>query len=586
MTSPHTIASVRPPVQTSLDDLGTPLADVTFCVVDLETTGGRPGVDLITEVGAVKVRGGACLGTFQTLVNPGRAIPTNITVLTGITDAHVVRAPRIEAVLPSLQEFLGEAILVGHNLRFDRSFLDAALTASGREPLTNRGVDTLALARRLLRAEVPDCKLGTLARAMRLNHQPSHRALDDALATADLLHVELDLAAAWGVTGLDDLMAMPKMGGHPQARKLAFTERLPRSPGVYLMRNAQGRVIYVGKATNLRSRVRSYFSTDTRRKVGRLLEECARIDHRRTPSTLEAAVLEIRLIQALDPHYNRQGRPGKGGCWLTLTDEAYPRLTLARTPPATGAALGPLPSRKVGQLIAEAVGDAVPLRRCTTRLSARGGPRREGPCTAAQLGVTACPCSGDVDDVRYAAAVNQATSALTGEHRLVASPLTGRMERLSAEERFEEAAATRDRLAAYASALRRSQRCDTLRAPALIRLVTPDGSVVELNHGVAVRWCDPDGSWRVAEAGPEIGSPDQPLTKAMADELVTVASWVDRYGAACRIEHVEGTWASPWPPPPTVAPRRTASMHPDRGVADRRGRSATAPSRMPRMGLG
>ena len=130
MTSPHTIASVRPPVQTSLDDLGTPLADVTFCVVDLETTGGRPGVDLITEVGAVKVRGGACLGTFQTLVNPGRAIPTNITVLTGITDAHVVRAPRIEAVLPSLQEFLGEAILVGHNLRFDRSFLDAALTAS------------------------------------------------------------------------------------------------------------------------------------------------------------------------------------------------------------------------------------------------------------------------------------------------------------------------------------------------------------------------------------------------------------------------------------------------------------------------
>lgn len=290
------------------------MADVTFCVVDLETTGGRPGVDLITEVGAVKVRGGACLGTFQTLVNPGRAIPTNITVLTGITDAHVVRAPRIEAVLPSLQEFLGEAILVGHNLRFDRSFLDAALTAGEREPLTNRGVDTLALARRLLRAEVPDCKLGTLARAMRLNHQPSHRALDDALATADLLHVELDRAAAWGVTGLDDLMAMPKMGGHPQARKLAFTERLPRSPGVYLMRNAQGRVIYVGKATNLRSRVRSYFSTDTRRKVGRLLEECARIDHRRTPSTLEAAVLEIRLIQALDPHYNRQGRPGKGGC--------------------------------------------------------------------------------------------------------------------------------------------------------------------------------------------------------------------------------------------------------------------------------
>ena len=133
-----------PPVQRSFDDLGSPLADVTFCIVDLETTGGQAGVDLITEVGAVKVRGGACLGTLQSLVNPGRAIPTNITVLTGITDAHVVRAPRIEAVLPAFLEFLGDAVLVGHNLRFDRSFLDAALTATGREPLTNRGVDTLA----------------------------------------------------------------------------------------------------------------------------------------------------------------------------------------------------------------------------------------------------------------------------------------------------------------------------------------------------------------------------------------------------------------------------------------------------------
>ncbi|MCB1029246.1 MAG: GIY-YIG nuclease family protein, partial [Microthrixaceae bacterium] len=372
MSRPAAPTSPRPPIQQSFDDLGTPLADVTFCIVDLETTGGRPGVDLITEVGAVKVRGGECLGTFQTLVNPGRAIPTNITVLTGITDAHVVRAPRIEAVLPSLLEFLGDAVLVGHNLRFDRSFLDAALTATDRTPLSNRGVDTLALARRLMRADVPDCKLGTLARVLRLDHQPSHRALDDALATADLLHVELDRAAAWGVTGLDDLIAMPGMGGHPQARKLALTDRLPRHSGVYLMRNAQGRVIYVGKATNLRARVRSYFSTDTRRKVGRLLEECTRIDYRRTPSTLEAAVLEIRLIQALDPRYNRQGRPGKGGCWLALTDDAYPRLTLKNAPPTGGASLGPLPSRRVGQLIAEALGDAVPLRRCTTRLSARG----------------------------------------------------------------------------------------------------------------------------------------------------------------------------------------------------------------------
>ena len=86
-------------MQRSFDELGTPLSDVTFCVIDLETTGGNRNDDMITEVGAVKVRGGECLGTFQTLVNPGTAIPPQITVLTGLTDALVAPAPRIEAVL-------------------------------------------------------------------------------------------------------------------------------------------------------------------------------------------------------------------------------------------------------------------------------------------------------------------------------------------------------------------------------------------------------------------------------------------------------------------------------------------------------
>ena len=108
--------------QRSFDELGRPLSDVTFCVVDLETTGGNRTDDLITEVGAVKVRGGEVLGTFQTLVNPGRAIPPQITILTGLSDALVARAPRIETVLPALLEFMGDTesgqtVIVGHNDR-------------------------------------------------------------------------------------------------------------------------------------------------------------------------------------------------------------------------------------------------------------------------------------------------------------------------------------------------------------------------------------------------------------------------------------------------------------------------------------
>lgn len=112
--------------QIALDDLGVPLHDVTFCVLDLETTGGSANTCEITEIGAVKYRGGEVMGTFQTLVNPGTGIPPFITILTGITQAMVCEAPRIEAVLPSFLEFCHDAVLVGHNIRFDLSFLDAA----------------------------------------------------------------------------------------------------------------------------------------------------------------------------------------------------------------------------------------------------------------------------------------------------------------------------------------------------------------------------------------------------------------------------------------------------------------------------
>ena len=155
--------------------LGTPLSEVTFVVVDLETTGASPGTDAITEIGAVKVRGGELLGTFDTLVNPGVPIPPTITVLTGITEAMVLPAPRIAEVLPAFCEFAHGAVLVGHNLRFDTGFLDAALTAHGRPRLAHRRVDTLALARRLVRDEVPNLRLGTLAAHFRSTVQPVHR---------------------------------------------------------------------------------------------------------------------------------------------------------------------------------------------------------------------------------------------------------------------------------------------------------------------------------------------------------------------------------------------------------------------------
>ena len=184
-------------LQPSFDDLSTPLFAVTFCVLDLETTGGSPADCAITEIGAVKHQGGELIGSFQTLVDPGLPIPPSITFLTGITEAMVVQAPAIEAVYPSFLEFLGDSVVVGHNVRFDLSFLNAAARQLGYPPLRNDFVDTAALARRLISEEVRNLRLRTLAAYFRSQVVPNHRALDDAMATAHVFHALLSAPGTW-----------------------------------------------------------------------------------------------------------------------------------------------------------------------------------------------------------------------------------------------------------------------------------------------------------------------------------------------------------------------------------------------------
>lgn len=189
--------------------LDTPLYQVTFVVLDVETTGSAPDSAALTEIGAARFRGGERLGTFQTLVAPGHSVPPFVSELTGITDHMLEQAPSVHRVVPGFAEFVGRAVVVGHNLSFDLAFLDAALVECHRAPLANPKVDTLELARRLVRDVVPDCALATLARALRLEHRPTHRALSDALATADLLHRLIEQATGLGVEHLGELLDLP-----------------------------------------------------------------------------------------------------------------------------------------------------------------------------------------------------------------------------------------------------------------------------------------------------------------------------------------------------------------------------------------
>ena len=187
------------------------LSQTTFVVLDLETSGASPKTgSAITEIGAVKVCGGHILGTFKTFVNPGTPLPPFITELTGITDAMLIDAPTIESVLPLLFEFLGSdksTVFVAHNAPFDLSFLKASAALHGYTWPNFRVIDTVKAARFVLtKDDVANYQLGTLALYFRTEIAPNHRALDDALATVDVLHGIIERMGTFGITTITQML--------------------------------------------------------------------------------------------------------------------------------------------------------------------------------------------------------------------------------------------------------------------------------------------------------------------------------------------------------------------------------------------
>jgi DNA polymerase III subunit epsilon len=190
-----------------------PLDDLDFVIVDVETTGWNPREARVTEIGAVRVSAGHLLGQFSSLVNPGSAIPEHLVALTGISDAMVAAAPPLAEVLPAFLAFARGCVLVAHNAPFDVGFLGAACQACDLPWPDFAVVDTVELARWALgEDEVPDCKLSTLAAFFGARTLPRHRALADALATADVLMGLLPRLSAAGVSTLAEMTALGTTG--------------------------------------------------------------------------------------------------------------------------------------------------------------------------------------------------------------------------------------------------------------------------------------------------------------------------------------------------------------------------------------
>lgn len=540
-------------MQGTFDELGTPLHEVTFCVFDLETTGGAPDDAAITEIGAVKVRGGEVVGEFSTLVDPGTAIPPFISVLTGITDGMVAAAPRLEVVLPMFLEFAHGTVLVAHNAPFDMRFLRAACRAHGYADPRAPVVDTADLARRVLtRDEVPDRKLATLATFFRAAERPRHRALADARATVDVLHGLVERLGCFSVTTLEEMTSFARAPTPQQRRKRHLADGLPPAPGVYMFQDERGDVLYVGKSDNVRTRVRSYFTAaETRRRVREMIGLADRVVPLVCDTGLEAEVRELRLIAAHNPRYNRRSRFPERAVWVKLTAEPFPRLTVARKLGDAAAYLGPFSSTRPAEAARAALLEAVPLRQCTGRLTARRG---WAACALAEMGRCGAPCEGRESAEEYARHVRTARAAMTADARPVVAAMRARLERLSAYQRYEEAAGGRDRLAAFLRGAARAQRLTALADCAQVVAARPafsggwDLAVIRYGRlagsASAPPGTDPPGLLPGLLATAEsVPHGDGRGLRAVVEETECLLRWLESPGT--RLLDLDGRWSCP-----------------------------------------
>jgi DNA polymerase III subunit epsilon len=525
-------------------------------VVDLETTGGAAEDCGITEIGAVKVRGGEVLGEFQTLVNPGAPIPPLVAVLTGITDRLVAGAPPLATALPAFLEFARGAVLVAHNAPYDTGFLRAAC---GRHGLPWPGpvvLDTARLSRHVVAGdEVRNHKLATLAALFCSPVTPDHRALTDARATVHVLHALMERVGNLGVQSLEELASYSSRVPPSTRRKRGLADDLPHAPGVYVFLDERGRALYVGRSVDIRSRVRSYFTAaEKRTRMTEMVALAAAVQPVVCATPLEAAVRELRLIAEHAPPYNRRSRFPERAPWVKLTDEPYPRLSVVRQVRADGGAyIGPFGGAEQAGLAVAALHETFRLRQCAARL-----PRTPSvgarPCLLAEIGRCGAPCVGGQDEAEYARIAEEVRAAMTGDARSVVTALLARARTLGAAQRFEEGAVARDRLLAFLRAAARAQRLAPLAAaPELVAARrTDDGGweLVLVRHGrlagtaVSPARTDPRPAIEsLRAAGEHVTAAVAPMPAAHPEETEEVLRWLEQPGV--RLVDLDGQWAVP-----------------------------------------
>ncbi|HET6318648.1 MAG TPA: exonuclease domain-containing protein [Chloroflexota bacterium] len=456
----------------------TDLAATAFVVLDLETTGGSAAFDRVLELAAIRYENGTVLERFERLVEPGIPIPPFVTRLTGINAALTRGKPRFDKLLPELRRIVEGAVVVAHNASFDCNFLNQGFNRAG-VPWEGQKLCTLRLARRLLPG-LPSYRLDSLCAMLGLPYVQRHRAGPDAEATLSLLQHLLAEATSRGIDSLSGLLRLQSQPVSRARRKGRVDEAqvasLPTGPGVYLLKDAHGQVMYVGKSVNVRTRVRTHLRPSgtahgrAQPRLRRRLPNIAEVEAIETRSELEALLLESKLVKRYLPVANSALRDYHDYPFIKLDlRENHPRLEATRERPSDGVLFfGPF--RRAG-VVASAVtflSEQLGLRQCSGALHAN-----QSPCPLLEMRKCTGPCAGAVSDADYRLRAEEAGRVLRGRDEGVLDRAAERRDALAEALRFEEAAELRDRMRDLEQVIAVQQRL-TAFAERNVVLVSPD----------------------------------------------------------------------------------------------------------------
>jgi len=548
-----------------------PLGELTYAVLDLETTGLKPEDNGITEVCCLRVRDGQVVDRFATLVNPGRPIPFFVQTMTGITDDMVRGAPRFGEIIPSLLDFLGDSVLVAHHAPFDLSFLNYGLYTHGHRNLCNPVVDTLRLARKLL----PDLKRGSLDAVVQhlgITVRGRHRASGDAEATAEVLLRLLSRCMEQGIKDDVQLAAFLSLRRpEKRVRSLAtkaeraklevLAERcraFPDAPGVYLMRSSAGRVLYVGKAVSLRKRLASYFNGRIPAKTRRMLRQAETIEQIQLGSELEALLEESRLIKHHQPPFNVLLRSYRNFPFVKVDESGlYPCLAVTRELRDDGAIyFGPF-KRRLGTEQAVDI-----LSRCFRLYPGPCPDRTAGEgCLYRQMGRCLAPCLGTEARLRHRDALEEVCVLLQTRPDQLLAELVRRRDAAADRLDFETAALYRDGIQALGTAVERKRLLDPAIEGLNVLAVCPSvhpgwvelfvfgqGRLVDrarlYARGGEVERASVEGLLRrVAVAWSRVeGQPIFRMDAESLDQVNIIATWLDGQGVGATTIPLEPDW--------------------------------------------